>query len=96
MNVRMQPRYFATDGHLAWFVEGFTSDDQNDWVLRFAYLDQAGKPNMSQVMMAHEVPWAHDEPLYNLLGRDLSIVKHLLGNWQRFCNGLPEARRYAN
>lgn len=95
MNIRMRPVHFGSDGQIAWFVEGFTSDNRDHWVLRFAYLDEIGQPDMDRVMAAYEVPWPTDHPLYNLLYADIVTVRNLLGDWQRFCAGLPALpRRY--
>lgn len=78
------PRHFVSDGDYAWFVEGFTSDTFGSWKLRVAPVLPNGQPDMRQAAapMASAVP----------VTTDLTLLRLMIGNVQRQCQGMPVVR----
>lgn len=76
------PRNFVSDGEYAWFVEGFTSDTFGSWKLRIAPTLPNGMPNMQLATTPHTSTAV-------LPDTDLTMLRLMIGNVQRMCQGLP-------
>lgn len=79
------PRHFVSDGEYAWFVEGFTTDQFSTWRTKVAPLLPNGQPDMKQVT-------SPNASTADLLGTDPYMLRLMIGNVQRLCQGLPVVR----
>lgn len=79
------PRHFVSDGDYAWFVEGFTSDTFASWKLRVAPVLPNGQPNM-------QLATTPNTSTAVLPNTDMTLLRLMIGNVQRMCQGLPTIR----
>lgn len=90
MNVRLVPDVFNVAGNMAFFVEGHTSDDFDDWRLVSAPLAD-GRPNMTLAVTVGvtfdwtDTPW-EGKAIYRIHIRKLMLM---IGNQQRAFRMIP-------
>lgn len=95
MNVRLAPDTYIVDGLNIWYVDGYTSDNPEEWVLMITSRDFSAIPHMNSAIRAVDISrW--DLTFWQTMPDPKSLInfKIMVGNLQRTMKNIPAVREF--